>query len=102
MEGTDACIRRAGSLCPGKGFAVVKIAKPQQDMRFDVPTFGLVTLQAMQESGARVLAIEADKTIFIDRQDVVDFANLHDICVVSITEDDTFQEKSPFAEYPDP
>jgi len=101
MEGTDACIRRAGSLCPGKGFVAVKIAKPQQDMRFDVPTFGLVTLQAMQESGARVLAIEADKTIFIDRQDVVDFANLHDICVVSIYEDDTAQEKSPFAEYPD-
>ena len=101
MEGTDACIRRAGSLCPGKGFVAVKIAKPQQDMRFDVPTFGLVTLQAMQESGARVLAIEADKTIFIDRQDVVDFANLHDICVVSIHEDDTAQDHSPFAEYPD-
>jgi len=101
MEGTDACIRRAGSLCPGKGFVAVKIAKPQQDMRFDVPTFGLVTLQAMQESGARVLAIEADKTIFIDRQDVVDFANLHDICVVSVHEDDTAQDHSPFAEYPD-
>jgi len=101
MEGTDACIRRAGSLCPGKGFAVVKVAKPQQDMRFDVPTFGLLTLQAMQESGARVLAIEADKTIFIDRQDVVDFANLHNICVVSVHEDDTVREASPFAEYPD-
>jgi len=101
MEGTDACIRRAGSLCPGKGFTVVKVAKPQQDMRFDVPTFGLLTLQAMQESGARVLAIEADKTIFIDRQDVVDFANLHNICVVSIHEDDSTREASPFAEYPD-
>ena len=101
MEGTDACIRRAGSLCPGKGFVAVKIAKPQQDMRFDVPTFGLITLQAMQESGARVLAIEADKTIFIDRQDVVDFANLHDICIVSVHEDDTAHDKSPFAEYPD-
>ena len=100
IEGTDACIRRAGSLCPGKGFVVVKAAKPQQDMRFDVPTFGLITLQAMQESGARVLAIEADKTIFIDRQDVVDFANLHNICIVSVHEEDTGQEKSPFAEYP--
>jgi len=101
MEGTDACIRRAGSLWPGKGFTVVKVAKPQQDMRFDVPTFGLLTLQAMYESGARVLAIEADKTIFIDRQDVVDFANRHNICIVSITGEDSVSETSPFAEYPD-
>ena len=100
MEGTDACIRRAGSLWPGKGFTVVKVAKPQQDMRFDVPTFGLLTLQAMYESGARVLAIEADKTIFIDRQDVVDFANLHNLCIVSISSDDSVKETSPFAEYP--
>lgn len=101
IEGTDACIRRAGSLCPGKGFTVVKPAKPQQDMRFDVPAFGLLTIQTMQESGARVLAIEADKTIFIDRQDVVDFANRHNLCIVSIHEDDSVQERSPFAEYPD-
>ena len=101
IEGTDACIRRAGALCPGKGFTVVKTAKPQQDMRFDVPTFGLVTLQTMYESGARALAIEADKTIFIDRQDVVDFANRHNICIVSITGEDCACEASPFAEYPD-
>ena len=101
MEGTDACIRRAGSLCPGKGFAVVKVAKPQQDMRFDVPTFGLLTVQAMYESGARVLAIEADKTIFIDRQDVVDFANRHNISIISITADDCVRDASPFAEFPD-
>ena len=101
MEGTDACIRRAGSLCPGRGFTVVKVAKPQQDMRFDVPTFGLLTVQAMYESGARVLAIEAGKTIFIDRQDVVDFANRHNISIVSITADDSVREASPFAEFPD-
>jgi DUF1009 family protein len=101
IEGTDACIRRAGSLCPGKGFVVVKPAKPQQDMRFDVPAFGLMTIQAMHESGARVLAIEADKTIFIDRQDVVDFANLHNLCIVSIHEEDSIRDNSPFAEYPD-
>jgi len=100
IEGTDACIRRAGSLCPGKGFSVVKVAKPLQDMRFNVPTFGLLTMQAMYESGARVLAIEADKTIFIDRQDVVDFANRHNLCVISIYSDDSVRESSPFAEYP--
>ena len=101
IEGTDACIRRAGSLCPGKGFTVVKVAKPQHDMRFNVPTFGLMTIQAMYESGARVLAIEADKTIFIDRQDVVDFANRHNLCIISIYGDDSVREASPFAEYPD-
>jgi DUF1009 family protein len=101
IEGTDECIRRAGSLSPGKGFTVVKVAKPQQDMRFDVPTFGLLTLQTMYESGARVLAIEAERTIFIDRQDVVDFANLHNMVIVSIYEDDSRRAKSPFAEFPD-
>jgi DUF1009 family protein len=101
MEGTDACIRRAGSLWPGKGFVVVKVAKPQQDMRFDVPAFGLLTIQSMQESGARVLAIEAGKTIFFDRREVVDFANRHNICIISIHGDDSVQEASPFAEFPD-
>ena len=43
IEGTDACIRRAGELCPQGGFTVVKVAKPQQDMRFDVPTIGVGT-----------------------------------------------------------
>lgn len=100
IEGTDECIRRAGALSPAKGFTVVKVAKPQQDMRFDVPTFGLLTLQTMYESGARVLAIEADKTIFIDRQDVVDFANLHNIVIVAVEETDTDREKSPFPEFP--
>ncbi|MDR2344477.1 MAG: UDP-2,3-diacylglucosamine diphosphatase LpxI [Planctomycetaceae bacterium] len=100
IEGTDECIRRAGSLSQAKGFTVIKVAKPQQDMRFDVPTFGLLTLKTMYESGARALAIEADKTIFIDRQDVVDFANLHNIVIVSILPEDSKKEKSPFAEFP--
>ena len=100
IEGTDECIRRAGVLCSGRGFTVVKVAKPQQDMRFDVPTIGLLTLQTMYESGARVLAIEADKTIFIDRPDVLDFANRHNICIVSISADDIVSETSPFAEHP--
>ncbi len=100
IEGTDECIRRAGALSPAGGVVVVKVAKPQQDMRFDVPTFGLLTLQTMYESGARALAIESDKTIFIDKQDVVDFANLHNIAIVSISADDTEKEKSPFPEFP--
>ncbi|MEQ8849128.1 UDP-2,3-diacylglucosamine diphosphatase LpxI [Botrimarina sp.] len=67
IEGTDLCIGRAGQLCRGGGFTVVKVAKPQQDMRFDVPTVGLRTLRTMREAGGRVLAIEADRTILLDQ-----------------------------------
>ncbi len=98
IEGTDECIRRAGSLCTSGGFVIVKVAKPQQDMRFDVPTFGLQTMQTMLQSGARVLAIEAGKTIFIDKQEVIDFADQHKFIIVSVTEKDSLAEKSPFPE----
>jgi len=84
VEGTDECIRRAGSLCPGGGFTVVKVAKPQQDMRFDVPTVGLGTLKTMLASGGRVLAIEAGKTIVLDQAEVVDFANQNKLIIVAL------------------
>jgi UDP-2,3-diacylglucosamine hydrolase len=84
VEGTDECIRRAGILCPAGGFTVVKVAKPQQDMRFDVPTVGLGTLQSMVEAGGQVLAVEADRTILIDQAEFVQFANRHGIAVVAI------------------
>lgn len=84
IEGTDACIRRAGSLCPAGGFTVVKIAKPNQDMRFDVPTIGIGTLQTLHQAGATLLAIEADKTIVIDQPQVARFAREHGITVVAI------------------
>lgn len=86
IEGTDECIRRAGKLCPSGGFTVVKVAKPQQDMRFDVPTIGLGTLETLVEAGGRVLAVEAHKTILIDREDVIAFARRHRISVVAIGE----------------
>ena len=53
IEGTDACILRAGELCKKGGFTVVKVAKPQQDMRFDVPTVGVRTLRTMVAAGAQ-------------------------------------------------
>jgi DUF1009 family protein len=84
VEGTDACIRRAGQLCPAGGFVVVKVAKPQQDMRFDVPTIGVGTLQALAESGGRVLAVEADKTIVVDRDEMLALAQRHGIHVVAL------------------
>ena len=84
IEGTDECIRRAGQLCPTGGFTVVKVAKPQQDMRFDVPTIGIGTLQTLVEAGGRVLAIEADKTIVIDEPQVIEFAERNGIVVVAL------------------
>ncbi len=84
IEGTDECIRRAGSLCKTGGFTVVKVAKPQQDMRFDVPTIGLGTLETMAAAGARVLAIEAGRTIIIDEAQIIAFANRHKLIIVAL------------------
>ncbi|MEM9702400.1 MAG: UDP-2,3-diacylglucosamine diphosphatase LpxI, partial [Planctomycetota bacterium] len=74
IEGTDECIQRAGRLCRRGGFTVVKVAKPQQDRRFDVPTVGEKTLRTMYEAGARVLAIESGKTIMIDQPEMAALA----------------------------
>jgi DUF1009 family protein len=84
VEGTDACIRRAGQLCPQGGFTVVKVAKPQQDMRFDVPTIGLGTVRTLVEAGGQVLAIEADKTILVERDEVLEFASRHRLTIVAV------------------
>src|SRR5262249_23596096 len=66
MEGTDEVIRRAGRIA-GPGTSVVKMAKPRQDMRFDVPVVGPGTLAAMQEAQAATLAVEAGRTLLIDK-----------------------------------
>jgi len=66
MEGTDEVIRRAGKLA-GPGTTVVKVAKPRQDMRFDVPVVGAGTLDVMREAAARVLALEAGRTLLLDK-----------------------------------
>jgi hypothetical protein len=84
IEGTDECIRRAGRLCQVGGFTVVKVAKPQQDMRFDVPTIGLGTLRTMADVGGKVLAIEAGRTIVLDEPEVIRFANEHGLVIVSL------------------
>ncbi len=84
IEGTDECIRRAGTLCRAGGFTVVKVAKPQQDMRFDVPTVGKRTLETMIEAGARVLAVEADRTIILEQSGLIDFANRNKLIIVAL------------------
>jgi len=83
IEGTDHCIRRAGELCR-RGFTVVKVAKPQQDLRFDMPTIGLKTIQTMHEAGGRVLAIEAGMTILLDQQEVIELADKLGIAIVAV------------------
>lgn len=87
VEGTDQCIRRAGQLCPTGGFTVVKVAKPQQDMRFDVPTVGVGTLRTIYESGGRVLAVEAGRTILLDDAEVLNFAREHRMSLVACSDD---------------
>jgi DUF1009 family protein len=84
VEGTDECIRRAGGLCRAGGFVVVKVAKPQQDMRFDVPTIGLGTLQTMVQAGGRVLAIEAGRTILLEEPCLIDYANRNKLVIVAL------------------
>jgi DUF1009 family protein len=83
IEGTDECIRRAGALCTAGGFTVVKVAKPQQDMRFDVPTVGTQTLETMIAAGGRTLAIEAGRTILLDEQQVLALARRHGVTLVA-------------------
>lgn len=83
IEGTDAAIRRAGDLCRTGGFVVVKVAKPQQDMRFDVPTVGPSTVASMKAARGSLLAIEADKTILIDEADTIRQADEAGICIVA-------------------
>jgi hypothetical protein len=83
IEGTDECIRRAGRLCPSGGMTVVKVAKPQQDLRFDMPTIGVGTLESLAAAGATTLAIEAGRTILIDEAAFTAAADRLGVSVVS-------------------
>jgi hypothetical protein len=80
MEGTDEVIRRAGRLA-GAGTTVVKVSKPGQDMRFDVPVVGSGTLESMAEAGAAVLALDAGRTLIIDKAAVLGQADAAGVAV---------------------
>ena len=86
IEGTDRAILRAGEFCRAGGFVVVKVAKPQQDMRFDVPTVGCNTIETMHQAGGRVLAIEAGKTIVVDQEETVALANRYGLTIIALSE----------------
>jgi UDP-2,3-diacylglucosamine hydrolase len=83
MEGTDATITRAGQLARGR-LTVVKIAKPDQDMRFDVPVVGLPTIESMIEAGATCLCLTAGKTLMFDHEQMLRLADQQRIAVVAV------------------
>jgi DUF1009 family protein len=83
VEGTDAAIRRGAELARG-GAVVVKVSKPQQDLRFDVPAVGPETVRLMAEVGATVLAVEAGRTIVLERERVLEEAAKASIAVVAV------------------
>jgi len=84
MEGTDATIERAASLSNGRRLVVVKVSKPRQDMRYDVPVVGLKTIQVMRQSNAHVLAVDAGKTLLFERQAMIKEANEAGIAIVGM------------------
>jgi DUF1009 family protein len=85
IEGTDRAIARAGELCPAGGFTVVKVAKPQQDMRFDVPTIGPATIESLRHANGRVLAVEAQKTIVIDQEETIALADRYGLTITAVS-----------------
>ena len=85
IEGTDRAIERAGELCSRSGFVVVKVAKPAQDQRFDVPTVGMQTIETMHKAGAKLLVIEAGRTILLDEVETVALADRYGIAIAALT-----------------
>lgn len=81
MEGTDETITRAARLASGKPLVVVKVSKPKQDMRFDVPVVGLPTIATMKAAGATALAVDAQRTLFFDRAALITAADEADIAI---------------------
>jgi len=85
IEGTAQMIRRAGQFCKAGGWTLIKTSKPKQDMRFDVPCVGPETIRDLEAAGAKCLAIEAGKTIIIDKPDTLALADQLGIAVVGVT-----------------
>jgi DUF1009 family protein len=97
IEGTDKTILRAGELA-GKGTVVVKVAKPQQDYRFDVPVVGLETIKAMVASGASALAVEAGRTLFVQRDEALPLIRRHRIAFWGCRSSDFRESPAPAVE----
>jgi len=87
IEGTDAAIKRGGSLGSGKA-VVIKVAKPDQDLRFDVPAFGPDTLESMHQSGCRTLVVEAGCTLMLERHKIAEMAKQYGISIYGMSGDE--------------
>ena len=87
VEGTDAAIRRGGELVQG-GVVVVKMSKPQQDLRFDVPAVGVHTMEVLHEVGGGVLAVERGRSILLEKDELLEMADRHGIAVVAVSLED--------------
>ncbi len=83
IEGTDKCIKRGGKLAKRRA-RIIKVAKPSQDKRFDIPAIGLKTLKTMKKYKADLIAVEAGETIIVDKDKVVKYANKHDIVIMAV------------------
>jgi DUF1009 family protein len=77
-------IERAGQLCKNGNWTLIKVAKPKQDMRFDVPTIGINTIENLKRNNAGALIVEAGKTVIVDMQDVVALANQYGIVFAAV------------------
>jgi hypothetical protein len=84
MEGTDAVIRRAGELVHRKELTVIKVSKPDQDMRFDVPVIGIPTIETMVAAGASALVVDAGRTLVFDKEQVIEVADRHRIALAGL------------------
>jgi UDP-2,3-diacylglucosamine hydrolase len=82
LEGTNEAIKRGGTLAR-EGAVMVKVSKPNQDMRFDVPVIGVETVRIAAESGVRIIAVEAGKTLLLERDAIVDLANRAMISIIA-------------------
>jgi UDP-2,3-diacylglucosamine hydrolase len=96
MEGTDQAIERAARIAAGKPLVVVKVSKPGQDMRFDVPVVGLPTIEQMMKSNATALAVDAAKTLLFDREQLLDTANSAGITIEAVRPEDAGEPKLLF------
>jgi DUF1009 family protein len=81
MEGTDEVIARAARIAAGKPLVVVKVSKPDQDMRFDVPVIGLPTIQQMRDASATALAVDAARTLLFDKKQLIELADAAGIAI---------------------
>jgi UDP-2,3-diacylglucosamine hydrolase len=91
IDGTDSTILRGGQLSKGRA-VVVKVCKPNQDFRFDVPAVGAQTIRTMRESGATVLVIEAGKSLVYDREDMIRHADEWNISIIALSKEDGFEK----------